>query len=87
MLPLLAISPADVDVPMDFIPTYATVSDTSSESGGDTDSRSDNGHQGRGQQPFGGSATSNEHQHIPSITSPPLTITGQHSAWYAPYQL
>ena len=70
---------------MTLISTPLFIANTSlNESGGDTDSRSDDGRQGGSGQTTGRSTTIDEHPHVPSTHSPPLTAIGCCSAWYAP---
>ena len=81
---LVAETPND-NVASTLIATPLLVANTSlSEDRGDSDGGSDSEPQGVSRQVTSGGTEIDEHAHVSPTRSSPLTVSGRHSAWYAP---
>ena len=83
--PELISEPANDDEAPILVATPIFVTNASlSENGGSSDGGSDSEPRGGSGQDAGRGTTIDEHTHVPSTRSPPLTTSGRHSAWYTP---
>ena len=83
--PELVSEPANDDEAPTLVATPLFIANASlSEDGGNSDG-GDDSEPGRGsRQDVGGGTVIDEHTHVPSTRSPPLTTFGRRSAWYDP---
>ena len=82
--PELVSEPANDDEAPTLVATPLLVSNAAlSEDGGSSDGGSSNEPRGGSGQDAGGSTEIDEHPHVSTARSPPLTASGRRSAWYA----